>query len=84
MAHMMKRVVWMATGAVAGAVGSQWAQRKVKRKVAAFTPPAIATTVVGTVKGVTSDLRSVVSEGRDAMRQREAELRAELESRIKR
>jgi hypothetical protein len=84
MAPMMKRVVWLAAGATMGAVGSQWVQRKVKRKLATLAPPAIASKASGTVKGLGRDLRSVMSEGRHAMREREVELRTELESRLHR
>lgn len=61
-----------------GAAGSMWAQRKVKRKVAQLTPPAIAGAAVGAAKEITRDLRSVVSEGRKGMRERETQLKAKL------
>ena len=80
---MLKRLTWWAAGAAMGAGGSLWAQRKVKKKVAEFSPPVIAGAAVGAAKELTKDLRSVVNEGRAAMRQRESELRDELEGRLR-
>lgn len=80
---MFKRVIWWATGAVAGTVGSRWLERKAKRvvttKVAALAPSA----VVQRVRGIASSrndatrarIRSAINEGRTAASDRESELR---------
>ncbi len=68
----MKRVVWFTAGAAAGVAGTAWTQRKVKHVAAAAKPRAVATKAAERV-------RDAVREGRLAMRQKEAELRAELD-----
>ncbi len=85
--RVFKRVIWWASGAVMGAGGSAWVQRKVKRTVqskrAKYAPSAVAVRVgdrlTGSVRGVGETVRDVIDEGRTGMRQREAELHAELE-----
>ena len=71
-----------------GASGSTWLQRKVRRtvqaKVEQLKPPAIAGRMGARARAARADasgaLRSVVDEGRTAMRDREAELHRELGS----
>jgi hypothetical protein len=80
---MFKRVIWWATGATMGAVGSQWAQRKVKRKVAQtvqrYTPPAVADRVVAGTKArtltVVDGVRGAIDTGKHEAQAREDELR---------
>ena len=78
---MIKRLTWWAAGAAMGAVGSTYAQRKVKKAVAQFTPPALAGTAVGVAKGVVGDVKAALKDGRAAMRDRETELRDQLAAR---
>jgi hypothetical protein len=77
---VFKRVIWWGTGAAMGAVGSAYAQHKVKKtvraKVARYTPPAVADRVLDRAKMLGSDLRSVVDEGKAAQADRESELRS--------
>lgn len=61
---MFKRLFWLTVGAVAGFTGSMWIQRRVKQAVDRFMP-----------EQVQADVKVAWEEGRDAMRQREAELR---------
>ncbi len=68
----MKRVVWFTAGAAAGVAGTAWTQRKVKHVAAAAKPRAVATKAANRV-------RDALREGRLAMHQKEAELRAELD-----
>ena len=68
----MKRVVWFTVGASAGVAGTMWTQKKVKQAAAAAKPRAVATRAVDAV-------RDAVREGRLGMRQKEAELRAQLD-----
>jgi hypothetical protein len=75
----MKRVFWFTAGAAAGAAGTTWVQRKVKHAAAAAKPSAVATRAAGAVRARGADLVDAVREGRLAMRQREAELRAQLD-----
>jgi rRNA-processing protein FCF1 len=70
-----------------GAGGSTWLQRKVKRtvqaKVAALVPAAVISSVSEKAKSVSSRARvavkGAVADGRSAARDREQELRADLE-----
>ncbi len=66
---MFKRLFWLVTGASFGFGSSFWLQRGVKRTVARYKPAAIAARVG-------QDVVAAVGEGRVAMDQREAQLRA--------
>ncbi|HMK12146.1 MAG TPA: hypothetical protein VK461_11230 [Acidimicrobiales bacterium] len=77
----MKRVVWFTAGAVAGVAGTAWTQKKVKQAAAAAKPRAVATRAAGAVRQRGADLIDALREGRLAMQQKEAELRAELDGR---
>jgi hypothetical protein len=70
----MKRVFWFTAGAAAGVAGTAWTQKKVKHAAAAAKPRAVATRAADAV-------RDAVREGRLGMRQKEAELRSQLEAR---
>lgn len=70
----MKRVTWFVGGVVAGAAGAGVAKRKVKQKASELAPVTVARNAVDRV-------RDAVAEGRQAMRAKEAELRARLEGR---
>jgi hypothetical protein len=76
-----KRVFWLTVGYGAG-IGTTWyASRKVKAAARRYTPEGLADRVTDTVSQTSGKVRAAVSEGRDAMRRREAELRgADLRS----
>lgn len=86
---MFKRVIWWSAGALMGAGGSSWLQRKFRRtvqaKVARLAPTAVAGRVSDRLRGIGTDVRgnvrSAVDEGRTAMRDRERELHEELTGR---
>jgi hypothetical protein len=75
---VLKRLTWMAVGATAGAGASVWAGWRVKRAVRRYVP-AGAGDGLGAVRSVAAEVAAAYSEGRDAMRQREEELRARLQ-----
>ncbi len=77
---MFKRVRWMVMGASMGATASVYAKRRVKRFLKAYTPPEVANRAAQQAR---TELRAAVTEGKEAMRQREAELRAEVHRRTK-
>jgi hypothetical protein len=85
---MLKRVVWWAAGAAMGAVGSQWAERKVRKTIAAqrdrYRPPAVAERMKGNAKDrtvtVLDGVRSAVDTGRRAAQDRESELREKYQA----
>ena len=68
----MKRVFWFTDGADSGVAGTMWAQQKVKHAAAAAKPRAVAARTADRI-------RDAVREGRLGMRQKEAELRAQMD-----
>jgi hypothetical protein len=75
---MFKRLFWLMLGATLGFGSSLWITRAVKRTLHRLSPPQVSESVLNTVKRTARDAKAAVAEGRDAMRQREASLRAEL------
>jgi hypothetical protein len=69
---MFKRVRWVAVGYGLGATTSYLAARRLRRTAQKYTPNGVANRVGGTARSV----QSAVSEGREAMRDRETKLRA--------
>ncbi len=66
---MLKRIRWLATGLAIGVGASLWVERKVKAVAARYSPATRA-------RGLPGDVVAALREGREAMRAREAELRA--------
>ena len=70
-----------------GASASVWAQRKVKLLLRSYTPPEVAARAAkrsSEVAGRTAgEVRTAFAEGKQAMRQREAELRHQVDLRQK-
>jgi hypothetical protein len=84
---VLKRLRWIVMGMGVGASASIWAQRKVKVLLRSYTPPEVAsraakrsTEAAGRTAG---EVRTAFAEGRQAMRQREAELRHQIDLRQK-
>ena len=80
---MLKRLRWIVMGMGVGASASVWAQRKVKLLLRTYTPPEVAaraakrgTEAAGRTAG---EVRTAFAEGKQAMRQREAELRHQVD-----
>jgi hypothetical protein len=44
-----------------------------------YSPEQVSADLAGALRGLGSDLRAAVAEGREAMHEREAEIRSELE-----
>jgi hypothetical protein len=66
----------MGAGLALGIGGSVWIQRKAKAMVARYHPSTMADAATGRVRSWPGELREALREGRQAMRDREAELRA--------
>ncbi len=77
---MMKRVTWFVSGAIAGVAGASYTKKKVKATASQLAPAHLAKTAVARVKDKGHDVIDAVRDGRDAMKEREAELRARLGS----
>ena len=75
---MTTRLRWMGLGMIAGAGGTVWAERRLRRRVERYLPAQLRADVAARVRAAGSDLRGALEEGRAAMTQREAELRAQL------
>ena len=78
---MFRRFFWLVVGAGFGFGVSFWLMRFVRQTVERYTPERVSADLSSAVRGLGADLRAAVAEGRDAMREREAELRAEVEGR---
>lgn len=72
------RALWFGTGASMGFGGAMWIRARIRRTVARYTPERVTSDVATGVRRVGTGLRDALSEGRDAMHAREAELREEL------
>lgn len=72
---MIKRVSWFLGGAVAGAAGLGAAKRKVRKTAAQLSPTTVA-------KNTAHRVREAVSEGRQAMKAKEAQLRGRRDGRV--
>lgn len=78
---MFKRIIWMGTGMAVGAGGAFWAKRKVEDTVERYLPEQVADRAAAQARDLGRTVREAASEGREAMRQREAELRRQVEAR---
>lgn len=76
---MFKRLFWLTTGATLGFGCSVWVRRALRQTVQRFTPERVAANATSAVQGIGAHLKAAASEGRAAMREREAQLRAELQ-----
>jgi hypothetical protein len=69
-------VKWIGAGVALGVGSSLWAQWKVKAVLARYSPAGVGGSAVTKVKVWPGQVRAALQEGRVAMREREAELRA--------
>ena len=77
---MFKRLFWLMVGIGFGFGASFWLMRFVRETVQRYTPERMSADLAGALRAFGEDLRAAVADGREAMREREAEIRAELES----
>ncbi|HET9075964.1 MAG TPA: hypothetical protein VFN68_03450 [Acidimicrobiales bacterium] len=66
---MFKRLRWLSTGMAVGLGSSFWLQRKMRSAASRYGPAGVAVAAANRA-------RDALEEGRTAMREREAELRA--------
>jgi len=76
---MFKRLFWLVVGAGFGFGVSFWLMRFVRQTVERYTPERMSSDLAGALRAFGEDLRAAVAEGREAMREREDQIRAELE-----
>lgn len=75
---MFKRLFWLMVGAGFGFGVSFWLMRFVRETAARYAPERLSSDLAGAVRQLGSDIRAAVADGREGMREREAELRAQL------
>lgn len=75
---MFKRLFWLLVGAGFGFGVSFWFMRFVKETMNRYSPERVSGDLAGAIKSFGTDLRAAVADGREAMREREAQLREEL------
>lgn len=78
---MFKRLFWLVTGAGFGFGSSYWVSRAVRRTAARYAPEKVTRDAAASLRGLGADVRAALAEGRAASAEREAELRAELDTR---
>lgn len=76
---MFKRLFWLAVGVGLGFGLSIWLARFFRQTAERYTPESVAGRIGDGLRDLGRDVREAVREGREAMAEREAQLRAELE-----
>ena len=75
---MFRRIFWLVVGAGFGFGVSFWLMRFVRETVARYSPERVSADLAGALRSLGSDLRAAVAEGREGMREAEADLRTRL------
>jgi hypothetical protein len=75
---LIRRLVWFTSGVTAGVGGAMWVRRRIRHTVRRYAPERLQAEATASARRLGSGVRDAVAEGRRAMREREAELRAEL------
>jgi hypothetical protein len=75
---MFKRLFWLIVGAGFGFGVSFWLMRFVRETVERYSPERVSTDLGAALRSLGDDIRAAVAEGRQAMREAEADLRAQL------
>lgn len=78
---MFRRLFWLVVGAGFGFGASFWLVRFVRETVDRYRPERVSADLGEALRSLGADLRAAVAEGREAMREREAELRRDAERR---
>jgi hypothetical protein len=78
---MFRRLFWLTVGAGFGFGVSFWLMRFVRTTVERYSPERVSNDLSSALRSLGEDIRAAVAEGREAMREREAEIRADLDGR---
>lgn len=78
---MFKRLLWLAVGTGLGFGLSFWLARFVRSTVERYTPERVSSDLAAALRQLGTEMRAAAGDGREAMREREAELREALSSR---
>lgn len=76
---MFRRLLWLLIGAGFGFGVSFWLMRFVRSTMERYTPENVSNDLASALRQFGTDLREAVKEGREGMREKEAELLAELD-----
>lgn len=77
---MFRRLFLLVVGAGFGFGVAFWLMRLVREKVDRYAPERLRADLAEALRTFAEEVRAAVTEGLDAMREREAELRADIES----
>lgn len=78
---MFRRLLWLLVGAGFGFGVSFWLMRFVRSTMERYTPENVSNDLAAALRQFGTDLREAVKEGREGMREKEAELLADLDRR---
>lgn len=78
---MFKRLFWLMVGVGFGFGVSFWITRFIRQTVERYTPERVSNDLASAIRAFGTDVREAAREGAEAMREREAELREQLEGR---
>jgi hypothetical protein len=76
---VFRRLLWLMIGAGFGFGASFWVIRFVRQTVERYGPERVSADMAGALRSLGADIRAAVSEGRQAMAEQEARLRADIE-----
>ncbi len=79
---MFKRLFWLLVGIGFGFGMSFWFMRFVRSTIERYSPERVSADLADAIRDFGRDLREAVAEGREAMREREQELRSQVERRL--
>ncbi len=80
---MFKRLFWLTIGASFGFGTSFWVSRVVKHTVQRYAPHRVSSDLANAARSLGGDVRAAVADGRIAMHEHEAALRAQLDARCR-
>ena len=66
---MFKRLIWFSSGAASGAAGSWWVRRRIRERLARYTPGGLREQAIGRAKKATQEAKVAVDEGRRLARE---------------
>lgn len=76
---MFKRLFWLIIGAGFGFGVSFWLMRFLRQTIERYSPERVSDDLASALRAFGQDLRAAVADGREAMRETEAQLRARIE-----
>jgi hypothetical protein len=72
---VFKRLIWFTSGAASGAAGSVWVRRRIRDRLARYTPGGFKQQAVARAKKASTDAKIAIDEGRRLAQQYREESR---------